>query len=534
VRDQLKDHNRATMRLNTRLGLGFGVVLVLTAFMAIGAAASLHSLMNSFRVVTDDVLPKSEIANRNIREAYDYARAFAYIVTSEGRADADAASMKAANDALRATVKAVNENVESLEKMLSTGEEKALLAEVKARRAAYGKSRNQVLEFKNAGQSDRAVALMFTETNALQTVYIDAWKKFIDHEKSLLNAGVQAAEGTFARATRALYAVLGLTMIAGLGVAFALSRWLVRALGGEPTYAAMVASRIAEGDLATDVQVSPADRTSLLFAMKVMRDKLERIVAQVRAGTDSIATATTQIATGNLDLSSRTEQQASSLQQTASSMEELTATVRRNAESAQQANRLASTASQVAVHGGNIVDEVVAKMDAINASSNKIVDIIAVIDGIAFQTNILALNAAVEAARAGEQGRGFAVVASEVRNLAQRSAAAAKEVKELIGQSVDEVTSGAQLVVEAGNTMREVVASVKRVADIIGEVTAASDHQSTGIEEVNQAVAQMDRTTQQNAALVEESAAAAGSLKAQAESLAGIVATFKLLNRAST
>jgi len=259
-----------------------------------------------------------------------------------------------------------------------------------------------------------------------------------------------------------------------------------------------------------------------------MNDSLLKIVREVRLGTDTIATASTQIASGNLDLSSRTEEQASSLEETASAMEELTSTVKQNADNARQANQLAVSASAVAQEGGDVVGQVVATMGSINDSSKKIVDIISVIDGIAFQTNILALNAAVEAARAGEQGRGFAVVASEVRSLAQRSAAAAKEIKVLIDDSVEKVTSGSKLVEQAGSTMAEVVGSVRRVTDIVGEISAASQEQSTGIEEVNRAITQMDEVTQQNAALVEEAAAAAQSLQDQAGKLAQVVGVFKL------
>ena len=516
------------MKLGTRLGLSFGAVLVLAAAIAIGGVAALHSVMGSLRVVTNDVWPKSDLANRNIQAAYDYARAFAFIVTSEGRVGADPPSLNAAYGVLADTVKAVNENVAALEAMPSTEEETALLANVKARRGAYGTSRNHVLELKKAGDNDQAVALMFTETNELQTAYIESWKQFIRHEKNLLNAGVQTAQGHYRGATGALYALLAVAMVAGLGVAAWLTRWVLRSLGGEPAYAAAMARRIALGDLTMDVQTKTHDQSSLLFAMKTMRANLDRIVGQVREGANSVATATSQIATGNLDLSSRTEQQASALQQTASSLEALTTTVKRNAANAQLANQLASSASQVAAQGGDVVARVVDTMGAISASSKKIGDIIGVIDGIAFQTNLLALNAAIEAARAGEQGRGFSVVASEVRSLAQRSAAAARQIKTLIGESVEHVESGARLVDQAGTTMREVVASVRRVTDIMSEITRASEQQGQGIEEVNRAMAQMDHATQQNAALVEESAAAAGSLRSQAASLADVVGTFRL------
>ncbi|MBK5205583.1 MAG: HAMP domain-containing protein, partial [Polaromonas sp.] len=288
---------------------------------------------------------------------------------------------------------------------------------------------------------------------------------------------------------------------------------------------------IGGGDLSRSLDSGRRDEIGVITrAVESMRQGLVKIVGEVRTGTDTISTASSQIAAGNLDLSSRTEQQASSLEETAASMEELTSTVKQNADNARQANQLAVTASSVAVKGGSVVSQVVDTMGAINTSSRKIVDIISVIEGIAFQTNILALNAAVEAARAGEQGRGFAVVAAEVRSLAQRSAAAAKEIKTLIDDSVDKVQEGSTQVAEAGKTMDEIVDSVKRVTDIMAEITAASQEQTSGIEQINQAITQMDQVTQQNAALVEEAAAAAGSLQEQASSLSEVVSVFKLDN----
>ena len=322
-------------------------------------------------------------------------------------------------------------------------------------------------------------------------------------------------------------------LLAAIGFALsllvvAIIRSIERSIGGDPAYAKSIATGIAGGDLTGQIALKAGDRTSMLFSMQAMQQQLCETVSTIQESVQTISTASSEIAAGNLDLSSRTEEQAGALGTTASSMEEITATVRRNADNAQQANQLAMTASAVAVRGGEVVAKVVGTMDSITSSSKKIVDIIGVIDGIAFQTNILALNAAVEAARAGEQGRGFAVVASEVRSLAQRSAAAAKEIKGLISDSVDTVGAGSALVAEAGLTMNEIVESVKRVTDIMSEITAASNEQSAGIEEVNHAIAQMDQVTQQNAALVEEAAAAAASMQEQAGNLQAVVSVFRL------
>jgi methyl-accepting chemotaxis protein-1 (serine sensor receptor) len=319
---------------------------------------------------------------------------------------------------------------------------------------------------------------------------------------------------------------LGVLMGAALGML--LISGLYRQLGGEPVAAAEVARAIGDNDLTMTVVTKAGDTTSLMASMKKMQEQLTGTVSGIKQSADTISSASQQIATGNADLSQRTEEQASSLEETASSMEELTSTVKQNAENAKQANQLAASASEVAVKGGSVVGQVVTTMSSINESSKKIADIISVIDGIAFQTNILALNAAVEAARAGEQGRGFAVVATEVRTLAQRSAAAAKEIKELISDSVEKVGNGTKLVDEAGKTMEEIVTSVKRVTDIMAEITAASQEQSGGIEQVNTAITQMDQVTQQNAALVEEAAAAAESMQEQAQALVQVVAVYKL------
>jgi methyl-accepting chemotaxis protein len=321
----------------------------------------------------------------------------------------------------------------------------------------------------------------------------------------------------------------GFTLCALTGIlGFVLTRSLFRQLGAEPGEAAATVNAVAKGDLTVRITTRPGDSSSLMAALAAMRDSLVRVVTEVRGNSESVATASAQIAQGNQDLSGRTERQASALQETAATMEQLGTTVRSNAESARQANQLAQGASAVAGQGGQVVGKVITTMRDINESSRKIGDIISVIDGIAFQTNILALNAAVEAARAGDQGRGFAVVASEVRSLAQRSAEAAKEIKALIVGSVEQVDRGTALVDDAGKTMDEIVGSIRRVTDIVAEISSASVEQSSGVQQVGEAVSQMDQATQQNAALVEESAAAAESLKAQARQMVQAVAVFKL------
>jgi methyl-accepting chemotaxis protein len=367
----------------------------------------------------------------------------------------------------------------------------------------------------------------------------DLMKKSYDLHRIEINKTVELAtkrsdlneasvKGEITTASQIMLSLLIFVTVTAASVLLMVTRGLTRRLGGEPSYATDIAKKIAEGDLSMDVVVSVKDQSSLLFALKNMRDSLADIVGNVRAGANTIATESSEIASGNLDLSSRTEEQANSLGETASSIKELSSTVKQNSDNARLANQLAHSASDVAITGGEVVAQVITTMSSINESSKKIADIISVIDSIAFQTNILALNAAVEAARAGEQGRGFAVVASEVRNLAQRSAAAAKEIKSLIGDSVEKVATGSTLVEQAGITMNNIVASVKQVTSVIGEITAASGEQESGIAQINLAMVEMDNVTQQNAALVEQAAAAADSMQKQAANLAKVASVFKL------
>ncbi|MBF8176243.1 methyl-accepting chemotaxis protein [Herminiimonas contaminans] len=405
-------------------------------------------------------------------------------------------------------------------------EEKKLAEDVNAKRDAY--IRDGALPLVTAiqaGRFEEAERLMFEKTTPLFIELNNSAEKLSDFQMKVAAASYEASQSMYGMFR---IAAIGGVLFGLIVVAIA-AFFLIRAIMQPLTEMLGHFSAISSGDLTSRIEVKSRNEMGVLMSgLQVMQKSLIETVFNVRQGSTAIGVATQQIAAGNLDLSSRTEQQASSLEETASSMEELTSTVKQNADNARQANQLAASASTVAEKGGVVVSQVVDTMEDINTSAKKIVDIIGVIDGIAFQTNILALNAAVEAARAGEQGRGFAVVASEVRNLAQRSAAAAKEIKTLIGDSVDKVEIGSKLVAEAGVTMKEVVHGVQQVTDIMSEITAASQEQSAGIEQVNQAISQMDQVTQQNAALVEEAAAAAESLNEQAGKLAEAVSVFKL------
>jgi methyl-accepting chemotaxis protein len=421
--------------------------------------------------------------------------------------------------------KVIEETLAAYEKGLFTQAGRERFASVPPVMAEFWRLGEENLKLIQSGRKEEAFAFLVDKTIPARNKLLEQVAQTVKYQTSSLDADLQAVESGAAQAQAIVLGVLTASIL----LLAAFSRHLAGLLKRRVAQAQAVAERVRDGDLTQSTSDPVRDEFSpLLAALGEMQHSLERVVSGVRGNAESVATASAQIAQGNQDLSGRTEQQASALQQTAATMEELGTTVRHNADSARQANQLAQSASSVAVQGGQVVGQVVATMQGISDSSRKIGDIIGVIDGIAFQTNILALNAAVEAARAGEQGRGFAVVASEVRSLAQRSAEAAKEIKTLISRSVEQVEQGTALVGEAGQTMGEIVNSIQRVSDIVAEISSASSEQSSGVQQVGQAITQMDQATQQNAALVEESAAAAESLKGQARQLVEAVAVFRL------
>jgi methyl-accepting chemotaxis protein len=511
------------LKVSTRLGLGFGVILVMLTIVIVLGIRYLGVLNSGTNDIVTDNYPKVLQAQNLMNLHNKIARSL-----RNGLLRRDEAASNKEFAIVEETRQQAGVEAKKLDDMVQSAKGQALFDAVDAAFPPYSQSLDEVMRLRREGNNDAAVDIMLTTTRDLQLAYMKRLEELIAHQSAAMEGARANAEATYDRSRNIMLALGLLALASGVGGAWLISRQILGQLGGEPDYVAGIAGRIAGGDLAVAIDLPRNDQHSLLFAIQAMRDSLADIVRQVRGGADNIVMAATEIASGNQDLSSRTEQQAGSLEETASSMEELTATVKQNSENARQANTMAQSASSIAQQGGAVVASVVTTMAGINASAQKIVDIISVIDGIAFQTNILALNAAVEAARAGEQGRGFAVVASEVRTLAHRSAAAAKEIKVLIDDSVSKVGTGTELVGEAGETMERIVVAVKSVTDIMGEISMASQEQEAGIAQINHAITEMDTVTQQNAALVEQAAAAAEAQQDQAQQLSQLVGVFKL------
>jgi methyl-accepting chemotaxis protein-1 (serine sensor receptor) len=518
----------ASLTVRSKLALAFGLlatIVLAVSSLSLIALGKEHDAFVAF--VTVDAT-RVKLANGVLDAANARALAARNLVLSASAADtaAEKAAVTQAQQALQSGLSRLKDAVNGVPGI--GGEERRLLAEFEAAEARYGPLAEAIVGLALAGQRDEAVARINGECRPQMAALVRAAGAYIEHAELQAAADVRLAEAAYARNRSLLLAACAAAVIAALALTVVIARGITRALGAEPVQLGAVAERVAQGDLSPVKDAGQAPHGSVLASLGHMQASLARLVGQVRTASDSIATGSTQIASGNSDLSQRTEEQASNLQQTAASMEQMNAAVRSSADTAHQASQLAISASAVAQRGGEVMGEVVQTMEDIASSSRRIADIIAVIDGIAFQTNILALNAAVEAARAGEQGRGFAVVAGEVRSLAHRSADAAKEIRQLIGASVEKVEAGSSLVSDAGTTMGDIVEQVRQVSALIGSISSATVEQTAGIGQVNDAVTQLDRVTQQNAALVEESAAAAESLRHQAARLTELVGVFRV------
>jgi len=514
------------LKIGTRLALSYAAVLALMIILIVVTLAR----MSDINAATDRLVNTSMKNQRNVAEWAKIIEVNSTLVEMVYRTD-DLEEVKGINARMAAASLRSTELQAQVKAGLRNPKSQAQFDEVSAARVPYIAARKALLDAKTAGDNAGAKQIFDTRMHPTSLAYTASVNKLAAAQQKSAENFVAEATAAYETARMTLIGLGTLAVLLGVGFGIFITRSIVRPIQD----AVAIADRVSSGDLGSQFTVSSRDETGqLMTALQKMNDNLLGIVSQVRVGTDTIATASAEMAAGNQDLSRRTEQQAGSLEETASSMEELTSTVRQNAENARRANTMASEAAGIAAEGGAVIAQVVGTMSEINASSRKIVDIISVIDSIAFQTNILALNAAVEAARAGEQGRGFAVVASEVRNLAHRSAAAAKEIKGLIDDSVQTVEAGTSLVDNAGATMENIVQSISRVTGIMGEISHASDEQSAGIEQVNEAINEMDQVTQQNAALVEQAAAAAESMQEQAAHLADVVSVFKTGANAGT
>ncbi len=513
--------NLTNIGIGKRLGIGFGIVILLLVLVATIAVSRINHMSDSANSILKDRYVKVAMLN----EVQDHQNNQARFLRNAIISAKDAEQMKSWLLKSDAESTANTELFNKLKPLVRSQTGLALMEATLPKRAVYAEARGKLTKLLEEGKLDEAGSYLLVDFQTPQKEYFDVVQALIIYQEDAMARDGQTmeADGVFAKSMTE-----GLTVLAAL-IAALVAVTLARSITGPIGEAVAFASKVAGGDLSSSVSNRYGDETgALLAALGHMQENLVRIVGNVQRGSEGVATASAEIAQGNNDLSARTEQQASALEQTAASMEELSSTVQQNADTARKANQLAMTASGVAIQGGEVVGQVVQTMKGINDASRKIADIIGVIDGIAFQTNILALNAAVEAARAGEQGRGFAVVASEVRSLAGRSADAAKEIKTLIGASVERVEQGTTLVDRAGATMSDLVDSIKRVTDLMAEISASSSEQAAGVSQVGEAVTQMDQVTQQNAALVEEMAAAASSLKSQASELQQTVAVFKL------
>ncbi|MEQ9924579.1 MULTISPECIES: methyl-accepting chemotaxis protein [Pectobacterium] len=511
------------MRLATMLGTGFVLVLGISLLIALYGQFQLRQQSN-----TTEKLASNQIEGLLlIQELKDNLNSTAIAVRNltlfTAPEQVEAAKQQINEDSIRIT-----EILKRIAERANTPQEKTLLDSINQVRPISRAASQKAISLSLDNKLDEAKSVIINEAQPAQIAYFKVINELLAYQKNDTRQSVDAASQSAQTAGILMLTFTGVSEVLGIAIAWLITRRIKKLLGGEPAYASDIARQIASGNLAINVELQPDDTTSLLAAMNEMRVGLGGIVRQVHDSSASISTGSSEIALGSNDLSRRTEEQAASVQQTAASMEQISQTIRQNGDTVREAAQLANTASQTATKGNDVVHNVITTMDDISSSSRKIGDIITVIDGIAFQTNILALNAAVEAARAGEQGRGFAVVAGEVRSLAQRSASAAREIKELITSSMEKVESGSRLVAHAGETMTDIVTQAQHVAELISEIGVTTQEQESGISQINQAIAQMDSITQQNAALVEESASAAESLNDQSAKLVQLMSVFTI------